>query len=80
MTRGTVPDPYDVIARLRESNDALRQSLRDATAKPYRGFWRGAIFGGLVTAAVIVGIGYAVPAFAGTAAPGVVRICPWVGS
>jgi hypothetical protein len=50
MTRGTVPDPYDVIDRLRASNDVLRSELRN-DGRPRRAFWRGVVIGGLLTGA-----------------------------
>lgn len=50
MTRGTVPDPYDVIARLRASNAVLRQELQ-AAGNPRRAFWYGIVIGGVVIGA-----------------------------
>lgn len=53
MTRGTVPDKDTVIARLRASNDVLRAELRN-DSRPRRAFWRGIVFGGLLTGAVFI--------------------------
>ncbi len=62
--KGTVPDPYDVIGRLQERNDLLRQELLIATQKPYRGFWRGVVLGGVVVAVLA-----ALPAWSGVCIP-----------
>jgi hypothetical protein len=57
---GQCPSPEARIATLRGNNDLLRRELRLATDAKGRAFWRGAVFGGIVIAA----LAFSLPAFA----------------
>ncbi len=57
---GTTPDPFKIIERQKSRIDLLTQELMLATAKPYRGFWRGVAVG----VALATLLAWTMPAFA----------------